>query len=40
MRVRKQGGAELIPRTTTVSEAGLKPMECLEIIWAAPKHGG
>lgn len=39
MRVRKQGSEELIPRSTKVSQAGLKPMECLEIIWEIPKHG-
>lgn len=38
IRVRKQGSEELIPRTTKISEAGLKPMECLEFVWEPPKH--
>lgn len=38
IRVRKQGSEELIPRTAKISEAGIKPMECLEFVWEAPKH--
>lgn len=38
IRVRKQGSEVLIPQTLTVSEAGLRPMECLEFIWEAPRH--
>jgi toluene monooxygenase system protein B len=38
IRVRKQGSEELIPRMTKISEAGLKPMECLEFVWEPPKH--
>lgn len=33
MRVRRQGAAELLPRTKTVVEIGLLPMECIEVIW-------
>jgi toluene monooxygenase system protein B len=33
MRVRRQGASEPMPRTLKVSESGLKPMECIEVIW-------
>nr|WP_245611793.1 toluene-4-monooxygenase system B family protein [Nevskia soli] len=36
LRVRRQGSKDLIPRTMKVSESGLKPMECIEVIWEAP----
>lgn len=39
MRVRRQGSEELLPRSLKVSESGLKPMECIEVVWEAPKHG-
>lgn len=38
MRVRRQGSEELLPRDLKVSESGLKPMECIEVVWEAPKH--
>lgn len=38
MRVRRQGSEELLPRTMKVFESGLKPMECIEVVWEAPKH--
>lgn len=38
MRVRRQGSEEPFPRTLKVCDSGLKPMECIEIIWEAPKH--
>jgi len=33
LRVRRQGAAEAFPRTLKVAEAGLRPMECIEIFW-------
>jgi toluene monooxygenase system protein B len=33
LRVRRQGSSELMSRTLKVSESGLKPMECIEVIW-------
>lgn len=33
LRVRRQGATEALPRTMKVSEAGLRPMECVEVIW-------
>lgn len=36
MRVRRQGSTEPLPRTMTVIEAGLAPMECVEVVWEAP----
>lgn len=36
MRIRRQGAKEFLPRTLKVSESGLKPMECVEVIWEAP----
>ena len=36
MRVRRQGSEELLPRTMTVSESGLLPMECIEVVWERP----
>ncbi len=33
MRVRRQGSNDLLPRTLKVSESGLKPMECIEVVW-------
>lgn len=38
MRVRRQGSEELLPRAMKVNESGLKPMECIEVVWEAPKH--
>ncbi len=36
LRVRRQGSKEPFPRNLKVSESGLKPMECIEVIWEAP----
>jgi len=36
MRVRRQGSEELLPRTMTVTESGLLPMECVEVVWERP----
>lgn len=36
MRVRRQGNPALLPRTMTVIESGLLPMECIEVIWEPP----
>jgi len=36
LRVRRQGGAEFLPRTMKVADSGLKPTETVEIIWQAP----
>lgn len=36
MRVRRQGSDEPFPRTMTVIEAGLAPMECIEVVWEQP----
>ncbi|MCK9989440.1 MAG: toluene-4-monooxygenase system B family protein [Rugosibacter sp.] len=33
MRVRRQGSAEPFPKTLKVCDAGLKPMECIEVVW-------
>jgi len=33
LRVRRQGATEAFPRTLKVAEAGLRPMECIEIFW-------
>lgn len=33
LRVRRQGGSEPFPRDLKVGEAGLRPMECVEIFW-------
>lgn len=38
LRVRKQGAEEFFPRTLKVSESGLVPTECIEIIWEAAPH--
>jgi toluene monooxygenase system protein B len=38
MRVRRQGSEDLLPRNLTVSASGLKPMECIEVVWEAPAH--
>lgn len=37
MRVRPQGSTDVLPRDTKLSESGLKPMQCIEVIWEAPK---
>ncbi len=37
LRVRRQDGAEFLPRAMKVSESGLKPTETIEIIWEAPQ---
>jgi toluene monooxygenase system protein B len=39
MRVRRQGSAEPFPRDMKVSDAGLRPMECIEVVWEAPVRG-
>ena len=36
MRVRRQGSEDLLPRTMTVIDAGLMPMECIEVVWERP----
>ena len=36
LRVRRQGGAEFLPRTMKVADSGLKPTETVEIIWQSP----
>jgi toluene monooxygenase system protein B len=36
MRVRRQDSDELLPRSMTVSESGLLPMECIEVVWERP----
>lgn len=36
MRVRRQGSTEPFPRTMTVVETGLGPMECVEVVWEQP----
>lgn len=33
LRVRRQGTSEPFPRDLKVAEAGLRPMECVEIYW-------
>jgi toluene monooxygenase system protein B len=39
MRVRRQGAHDPLPRAMTVSQSGLKPMECIEVVWEAPPSG-
>ncbi|TAM12856.1 MAG: toluene monooxygenase [Nevskiaceae bacterium] len=36
LRVRRQGDKKPFPRTMKVSESGLEPMECIEVVWEAP----
>jgi len=36
MRVRRQGYEKPFPRTMKLNDAGLKPMECIEVVWEAP----
>ena len=36
MRVRRQGSQEPLPRSMKLSESGIQPMECIEVIWEAP----
>jgi toluene monooxygenase system protein B len=36
LRVRRQGNNDLFPRTMTVIESGLAPMECIEVVWEQP----
>ncbi|WP_295687437.1 toluene-4-monooxygenase system B family protein [uncultured Nevskia sp.] len=45
LRVRRQGTDEAFPRNLKVGDAGLRPMECVEIYWEgsagsvrAPRH--
>jgi len=33
LRVRRQGEVEPFPRDLKVADAGLRPMECVEIYW-------
>lgn len=33
LRVRRQGAREPFPRDLKIGEAGLRPMECVEIFW-------
>lgn len=35
MRVRRQGADNLFPRTMRLKDSGLKPMECIEVVWEA-----
>ena len=37
MRVRRQGSTEPLPRSMTVIESGLAPMECIEVVWERPE---
>jgi toluene monooxygenase system protein B len=39
MRVRRQGASELLARSTKVADAGLLPMECIEVIWESAAAG-
>lgn len=36
LRVRRQGAKDPLPRGMKVSESGLQPMECIEVVWEAP----
>ncbi|MGB1562600.1 MAG: toluene-4-monooxygenase system B family protein [Sinimarinibacterium flocculans] len=36
LRVRRQGSTEPFPKTMKVADAGLLPMECIEVVWEAP----
>lgn len=36
MRVRRQGSTDPFPRSMTVVESGLAPMECIEVVWEQP----
>ena len=36
IRVRRQGDTAFIPRDTKLADAGIKPMECVEFIFADP----
>ncbi|HJV84161.1 MAG TPA: toluene-4-monooxygenase system B family protein [Noviherbaspirillum sp.] len=38
LRARKQGASEPLPRMMRVAEAGLKPTECIEIVWEPEKR--
>lgn len=38
LRVRKPGEQVFFPRTLKVSESGLLPTECVEIIWEAARQ--
>lgn len=33
LRVRRQGATDPLPRDLKVADAGLRPMECVEIYW-------
>lgn len=33
MRVRRQGAAEAFPRQQRLADSGLRPMECVEVVW-------
>lgn len=37
LRVRQQGAEEPFPRNMKVSESGLKPMECINVVWEEQK---
>ncbi|RTL51200.1 MAG: toluene monooxygenase [Rhodocyclaceae bacterium] len=37
VRVRKAGEADFFPRQLKVADSGLKPMDCLEFIFANPE---
>ena len=36
MRVRRRGSADPFPRTMTVVDSGLAPMEGIEVVWEGP----
>ena len=33
LRVRRQGASDPFPRNLKIGEAGLRPMECVEVFW-------
>ncbi|MBV2132776.1 toluene-4-monooxygenase system B family protein [Pseudomonas sp. MAP12] len=35
MRVRRQGSENPFPREMKLHDTGLKPMECIEVVWEA-----
>lgn len=39
MRIRRQGSTEPLPRTVTVAQSGLLPMECIEVVWESASAG-
>jgi len=39
LRVRKQGSEQLLPRDMKVSESGIRPMDCVEVVWETSVQG-